>query len=333
MASARPVVSTHLAGIPELVVDGETGMLVSPGDITALTEALQHLLCDRELRLRYGRAGRARVEEHFRIEHTVEPLLKLFEGASGTAVKSHEGQASRVEAAAAAHQIAYLIDRWPDNDLPLVERELEEMKRRDLPIVPFVCELNGAARFTCKMEQIAPSLEFLPDAMVIEGEWRANPALAQRLEEERARYSTRATSAVFLRQGRFALVFHRLLREKKVSHVHATSSRALVCALMLKKLVGVTVSAAIEPQPELARNWIEDALSQCIGGRLSDPKLLKQPTSLFLIDKTTFRSAPRKVLGLVGINLAPGARFWQEWSELLLRWSCSVRKSKIENRK
>src|SRR5436309_6416516 len=67
MASARPVVSTRLAGIPELVVDGQTGLLVSSGDTSALTEALQHLLCDRELRLRYGRGGRLRIEQHFRI--------------------------------------------------------------------------------------------------------------------------------------------------------------------------------------------------------------------------------------------------------------------------
>ena len=52
MASARPVVSTRLAGIPELVLDGDTGILVSPGDASALTEALQRLVYDRELRLR-----------------------------------------------------------------------------------------------------------------------------------------------------------------------------------------------------------------------------------------------------------------------------------------
>src|SRR5438093_6553341 len=79
MASARPVVSTRLAGIPELMIDGETGLLVSPADTTASTEALQKLLCDRELRVRYGCAGRARIEQHFRIEHTVAPLLKLFQ--------------------------------------------------------------------------------------------------------------------------------------------------------------------------------------------------------------------------------------------------------------
>src|SRR5947208_5017983 len=75
MASARPVVSTRLAGIPELVVDGETGLLVSPGDTAALTKALQHSVCDGELRLRYGRAGRTRIEQHFRVEDTVAPLL------------------------------------------------------------------------------------------------------------------------------------------------------------------------------------------------------------------------------------------------------------------
>src|SRR5215470_5737233 len=61
MASARPVVSTRLAGIPELVVDRQTGMLALPGDHTALAHALEKLLRDPELRLRFGRAGRERI--------------------------------------------------------------------------------------------------------------------------------------------------------------------------------------------------------------------------------------------------------------------------------
>jgi len=187
------------------------------------------------------------------------------------------------------------------------------------------------------MERTACSLEFLPDAMVIEAEWRANPALAQRLEEERAQQGNRVPSVIFLRQARFALVLQTLLRDKKVSHLHATSSRALVCALMLRKLLNVTVSATIEPRPELPRAWIQDALSECVAARLSDRKLLHQRGGSFLVDKTTFRSAPRKALGFVsqkiGIDLTAGARFWQEWAKLLLRWSCRHRKSKIENRK
>src|SRR5437763_7458556 len=79
MASARPVVSTRLAGIPELVVDGQTGMLAPPGDSVALAHALEQLLRDPELRLRFGDAGRALIEQDFRIEQTVAPLINLFE--------------------------------------------------------------------------------------------------------------------------------------------------------------------------------------------------------------------------------------------------------------
>src|SRR5437763_5992945 len=78
MASGRPVVSTRLAGIPELVVHNETGILISPTDTAALANALQRLLCDRDLRLRYGRTGRARIEQHFQIEDTVSPLVELL---------------------------------------------------------------------------------------------------------------------------------------------------------------------------------------------------------------------------------------------------------------
>src|SRR6516164_3826499 len=79
MASARPVVSTRLAGIPESVVDGQTGMLAPPSDSTALAHALRQLLRDPDLRLRFGNAGRARIEQNFRIEETVAPLIKLFQ--------------------------------------------------------------------------------------------------------------------------------------------------------------------------------------------------------------------------------------------------------------
>jgi hypothetical protein len=359
MAAARPVVSTRLAGIPELVLDRETGLLVAPGDTNALAQALEELIREPGLRSSYGRAGRARIEQYFRIEHTVAPLIELLQDA----VRKHRNidlqsvrpaglqpaesrTAENISAGCTGHSpmfrspaIAYLIDRWPDKDLPLLERELGEMKRRGVPIVPFVCELNPAVRLSRSMERMAPWLEFLPDAMVIEAEWRANPALAQKLEEERAQQQSRSPSAIFLRQARFALALHPVLAGlgRKISHVHATSSRALVCALVLQKIAGVTVSATIEPRPELSQNWIESALGRCKGGRLSDWKLLRDRDSSFLFDKAAVRSAPRKAIVLLGrktgIDLIAGAISWQKWAELLLRWSHSDRKSKIENRK
>ena len=364
MASARPVVSTRLAGIPELVIDGQTGMLTPPGDSTALARALEQLLRDPELRLRFGHAGRGRIEQHFRIEQTVAPLIEMLERScsrrpAGDVSVPRSTQSSRRASHSEAATVAYLIDRWPDRELPLLERELEEMKRRNVPILPFVCELNSSAKLNGAVERIAPSLEFLPDAMVLEAEWRTNPALAQQLEEDRAQQSSRAPGAIFLRQARFALVLRKLIQEKNVLHIHATSSRALVCAMMLKKLLGVSVSATIEPQSELPHEWIQNALSECVGGRLSSRKLVEQSCRAsvsdatsqqprrftetpyndrsFFLDKTTFRSAPRKTLGLITqkthIDLTTGSNFWQQWAELLLRWSGSDRKSKIKNQK
>jgi glycosyltransferase involved in cell wall biosynthesis len=333
MASGRPMVSTRLAGIPELVIHGETGTLVSPGDTAALAQALEQLLRDSDLRLRYGRAGRARIEQHFRIEQTITPLVQMLEKRGSSSLR----HAPHRDAATKDHGIAYLIDRWPDPELPLLERELEEMKRRNVPIVPFVSEFNPAARLNREMQQIGPSFEFLPDAMVLEAEWRADPALAQQLEEDRAQHSSRVSGAIFLRQARFALGLRKLLQEQNVSHIHATSSRALVCALILKNLLGVTVSATIEPRSNLAREWIRQALSECTGGRLSNRKLVEQLDGSFLLDKTTFRSGPRKTLGLItqktGIDLTTGSPFWQQWTESLLRWSSTDRKPTIGNRK
>ena len=226
MASGRPVVSTRLAGIPELVVDGQTGMLAPPGDSNRLAHALEQLLRDPELRLCFGNAGRLRIEQHFRIEATVTPLMEMLErscshrpagdlSVSRSAILAATESSRRASHSEAATEVAYLVDRWPDPELPLLERELDEMKRRNVPILPFVCELNSSARLNTAIERVAPSLEFLPDAMVLEAEWRTNPALAQQLEEDRAQHSSRAPSAIFLRQARFALVLRKLIQEKK----------------------------------------------------------------------------------------------------------------------
>jgi glycosyltransferase involved in cell wall biosynthesis len=65
-AAGKPVVAYAEGGIPEVVANGETGILVEPGDRAALGEALAHLLSDREMSLAMGVAGRARVLSRFR---------------------------------------------------------------------------------------------------------------------------------------------------------------------------------------------------------------------------------------------------------------------------
>lgn len=83
LASRRPVVSTRISGIPELVEDGETGLLVEPGDPPALAAAITRLLDDRELAARLAEAGRSRVEREFRLRDTAAELAALLSQHSG----------------------------------------------------------------------------------------------------------------------------------------------------------------------------------------------------------------------------------------------------------
>jgi glycosyltransferase involved in cell wall biosynthesis len=65
MAAGLPVVASAVGGVPELVVSGETGLLVPPGDIDALADAVRKLLADVLLRRAMGDAGRARAQQLF----------------------------------------------------------------------------------------------------------------------------------------------------------------------------------------------------------------------------------------------------------------------------
>jgi glycosyltransferase involved in cell wall biosynthesis len=78
MAAGLPVVSSHVGGVPELVVDGETGILVRPGDASALAAALSSLIADPAERRRLGAAGRARAEERFDLEPFRRAHVELY---------------------------------------------------------------------------------------------------------------------------------------------------------------------------------------------------------------------------------------------------------------
>lgn len=321
MAAARAVVSTTMAGIPESVVDKETGLLVPPGESGFFADALETLCRDRELRTRFGSAGRARIEQNFKIETTVRPLIELLE-------KQKQAAAFSEEAAAPHPRIAYLIDRWPDDVLPSIETEILEMQKRKPEIMPFVCEFAADCRLTPAMKELALQLEFLPDAMALEAEWQSNPKLVRALEDDRANEMPRVPAGLFLRQARFAITLRRMFRQNNISHVHATSSRALIGGVLLKKILGITLSASIEEKPPIPREVIEAMLRHAVGGRIADRKLSDRVGDPFVFDRAgSNRILVRSLRWLKPvsrIDLTRRAGFWQEWAGRLERWSAQA---------
>ena len=79
MSFSRPIVATRAGGISEAVADGETGLLVPPGDVGALAESLLELLNDTDLGRAYGAAGRQRFDTHFTADRMVEETLAVYD--------------------------------------------------------------------------------------------------------------------------------------------------------------------------------------------------------------------------------------------------------------
>ena len=84
MAIPLPVVATNVGGIPELVLDGETGFLSPAGDSQSLAAQLRLLLLSDELRSKVRQAGRERVEQHFTLDRKLNETERLYLGLRGS---------------------------------------------------------------------------------------------------------------------------------------------------------------------------------------------------------------------------------------------------------
>ncbi len=79
MIEERPVIATDIPGTNEVVINGETGILVPPADSSALCSAVVQLLSDRKKSLEMGLAGRTRAEKYFDIKNTARSYEKVYE--------------------------------------------------------------------------------------------------------------------------------------------------------------------------------------------------------------------------------------------------------------
>jgi glycosyltransferase involved in cell wall biosynthesis len=83
MAMAKPVVSTRVGMVPEVVADGDTGLIVEPGDVAGLESAVSRLLADEELRNCLAARAREEAVRNFSVVRMVDRYLEVFAAASG----------------------------------------------------------------------------------------------------------------------------------------------------------------------------------------------------------------------------------------------------------
>ena len=79
MAAEVPIIATRTGAIPEIIEDGETGLLVPVDDGDALSDALSLLLANPPLRKQMGLAGRRRLDEHFSVQKMVERTAQIYQ--------------------------------------------------------------------------------------------------------------------------------------------------------------------------------------------------------------------------------------------------------------
>ncbi|MCD4717783.1 MAG: glycosyltransferase family 4 protein [Desulfobacterales bacterium] len=77
MAAGKPVIASHVGGIPDLVKPGQNGFLVEPGDLTGLSRAITRLLSDKKIRDEMGRKGREMCQD-FSVEKMIEKIDVLY---------------------------------------------------------------------------------------------------------------------------------------------------------------------------------------------------------------------------------------------------------------
>jgi len=115
MASRLPVVSTRLSGIPELVEHDRNGLLVEPGDETALAQAIMTLAGDPDMRRRMGERGHEKVAAEFQLDGCVAALRELIEDAAAD-VSDHSLSAGN-EIGGGADKIEREVAEWASAEL------------------------------------------------------------------------------------------------------------------------------------------------------------------------------------------------------------------------
>jgi hypothetical protein len=241
-----------------------------------------------------GEAGRARLEAEFAVGQTVRPLYAKFQ----EVVKP--GSAPTRTAAGTA----CLLQEWPPADRTAAELHQLQQAQPNLRVYAITAASAAPAA-------VPRHINFLPDAMVLEGEWQQDREHARLIETWRAELGQQLSSELFLQHARYALYLRRWIARDGVRHLHAMSSRELLCAWMLHRLCGISYSVSLEektvtlPKTTMLRLTRESIGLRIAGGSAAAEIFKAEP------------ARPRQML----VHHKQGRALEPEWIAHLLQWS------------
>jgi Glycosyl transferases group 1 len=270
MATALPVVSTTLAGVPELVEDGVTGLLAEPGDPAGLADALARTLASRELRRSLGEAGRKRLEERFASARSAPALHERFLASAARSPR-------RLRGALPSASFAWLLDRWPPPPGDGAEQELREVRARHPEAPILACALDERFEPTARGVDLAEAthVEFLPDGIVLEAAWLASPERRAAVDALREELPSFFSGEEYYREARRALWVADALRQRGIGHLHAARASSLLCAWLVKRLAGLRVSFALDRRGATSRRAYARLCRDLDFGAVSDDLLFE----------------------------------------------------------
>ncbi len=281
MLSGLPVISSRVAGVPELVIHGETGFLTDPGDEAALAKALVQLATEPGLAANLGKSGRKCACEVFSRTTTLAQLQERFRGLPISPQPSLRPPT--------------IIGFYDLSTTPLERFQLEH---------EVLEQLGGnallAARNTSQtdLETIEPldRLLWLPDGMVLEMEWQACQSQHEQLIQLRDELGSTIDGETFFLAARRAIWWATAIQRRGgASLLYAPSASECLTVWITSSLSGIPFTAAIERESDfpksLRQRILNDAQAVAIqakddpllrGVRRPKPELQKQALEAFL---------------------------------------------------
>lgn len=307
MASGLPVVSTTLAGVPEMVIHGVNGLLAEPGNATGLAAHLATLAGDAALRARMGAAGRARVEEVFALDVTAGRLAQMFRERAVDSSASSFRPPSALEPLPAQGDVLCLLEDASSADSHLAAElaHLSTLSRVEI----LAAECSGKPVAACS---------YLPDAVVLESVWKSEPGLAAACEKLRDAAGP-VHGETFYRCARRAVWLAKQLPHRGWRQVHALRASSALTAWLLGKLSGISTGVTVESLHGCSRATLKAILPDFARGSVSDAKCLPDKSPLADLLQLAPPPEPRRILGIRLRTPAPQPdaalikRVWADW--------------------